>query len=80
MTLNFSNTILLLCENEKLPHTFSKAPWSMCILEIAKQNSLFNRQIDAFPKLVEINRSYLQQLPWQYNELFCPSIFTVKQT
>ena len=69
MTLNFSSLILLLCENEKLPHTYSKAPWSMCFLEIRKRISLFNRKIDTFPKLVKINRSYLSQLPWQYKEL-----------
>ena len=69
MSLNFSNLILLLCENEKLPHSYSKAPWSMCILEIPKRISLFNRQIDPFPKLVKFNRSYLPQLPWQYKKL-----------
>ena len=40
MSLNFRNLILLLCENEKLPDTYSKAPWSMCILEIPKRISL----------------------------------------
>ena len=69
MTLKFNNLILLLCENEKLPHTYSKVPWSMCFLAILKRTSLFNRQIDTFPKLVNINRSYLQQLPWQYKEI-----------
>ena len=69
MTLNFSNLNLLLCKNEKLPHTYSKASWSMCILEILKRISLFNRQIDTLPKLVKVNRSHLPQLPWQYKEL-----------
>ena len=37
VTLSFINLILLLCENEKLPHTCSKAPWCMCILEMPKR-------------------------------------------
>ena len=69
MTSNFSKLILLLCENEQLPNTYSKALWSMRILEIPKRISLFYRQIDTIPKLVKINRSYLPQLPWQYKEL-----------
>ena len=69
MTLNCSNLLLLLCENEKLPHTYSKVPWSMCVLEMPKRISLFNRPIDTFSKLVKIKRSYLLQLPWQYKKL-----------
>ena len=43
--------MMLLSENEKLPHAYSNNPCSMCSLNKPKQISLFNRQEDTLLKL-----------------------------
>ena len=49
--------MMLLCENEKLPHAYSNDPCSMCSLKKPKRISVFiNRQMDTLLKLVKTQR------------------------
>ena len=52
--------MMLLCENEKLPHAYSDDTCSMCSLKKPKRISLFNGQMDTLLKLLKttLNESY----------------------